>query len=160
MTHVLVQADNGNAERAPFDVIRARVTTENDVAVFHMAVAGQAGETRSTPTGSPANSEVFAYVWPTSLDSAEVGLVSGAGILALAVSAHPAFDDTPSFDVASGDLGQPGEVSKKRARELATETDPPPALSSVEASCVEVERHTALLDCVLRSDYPHLRSAA
>lgn len=45
-----------------------------------------------------AGSRVFSYVWPTSLDPAEVGFDAKAGILAFAVTAHPDFDDTPLFD--------------------------------------------------------------
>jgi hypothetical protein len=41
---------------------------------------------------------VFSYVWPVSLDPQTVGFEQGAGTLALAVTAHPDFDDTPLFD--------------------------------------------------------------
>jgi hypothetical protein len=41
---------------------------------------------------------VDAYVWPTKLDPAAVGFAKGSGILALAITAHPDFDDTPLFD--------------------------------------------------------------
>ena len=106
-----IQAGKGNTERAPFDIVHARITTEGNVAVFHMAVSGKAGETRPTPVGSLAGSAVFAYVWPTSIDTAEVGFESKAGILALAVTAHPDFDDTPLFDEnGDGDPTNDGNV--------------------------------------------------
>jgi hypothetical protein len=48
---------------------------------------------------------VFSYVWPTNIDAYEVGFERNAGILALAVTAHPDFDDTPLFD-ESGDANR------------------------------------------------------
>lgn len=106
-----IAADGGNATLAPFDIVHTRITTEGNVAVFHMAVSGTAGEARPTPTGALAGSEVFAYVWPTSLDAAAVGFDPGAGILALAATAHPDFDDTPLFDEnGDGDRGNDGDL--------------------------------------------------
>ncbi len=106
-----IQAQKGNAKPAPFDIVHARIATEGNVAVFHMAVSGKAGEIKPTPTGKLAGSEVFAYVWPTSLDPATVGFEPKAGILALAVTAHPDFDDTPLFDEnGDGDPTNDGNV--------------------------------------------------
>jgi hypothetical protein len=52
---------------------------------------------------------VFSYVWPTTIDPYEVGFERGAGILALAVTSHPDFDDTPLFDeTRDGDLANDG----------------------------------------------------
>ncbi len=42
--------------------------------------------------------KVDAHVWPTKLDPSVVGFACGSGILALAITAHPDFDDTPLFD--------------------------------------------------------------
>ena len=93
-----IQAKPGQGVLAPFDIIHAKIKTENNVAIFHMGVSGKAGESKPTPTGKLAGSDVFSYVWPTSIDSYEVGFERKAGILALAVTAHPDFDDTPLFD--------------------------------------------------------------
>src|SRR5690606_7781186 len=41
---------------------------------------------------------VYSYVWPTSLDSSAVGFDERQGILALAATIHPDFDDTPLYD--------------------------------------------------------------
>lgn len=49
-------------------------------------------------TGSLAGSEVYSYVWPTDLSPAAVGFEADTGVLSLAVTAHPDFDDTPLFD--------------------------------------------------------------
>jgi hypothetical protein len=98
------QHDGGikpNADKAvlaPFDIVHAKITTEGNVAIFHMSVSGKAGVSKPTPSGKLAGSSVFSYVWPTSIDAYEVGFDRSAGILALAVTAHPDFDDTPLFD--------------------------------------------------------------
>jgi hypothetical protein len=106
-----IAAEAGNAALAPFDIVHTSITTEGNIAVFHMAVSGVAGEMRPTATGALAGSEVFAYVWPTSLDAGTVGFDAGAGILALAATAHPDFDDTPLFDEnGDGDLGNDGNL--------------------------------------------------
>ena len=93
-----IQAKAGTAGLAAFDIVHAKISTEGKTAVFHMAVSGAAGDSKPAASGALAGSEVFAYVWPTSLDPAEVGFDSGAGLLALAVTAHPDFDDTPLYD--------------------------------------------------------------
>ena len=85
---------------APFDIVHAKIRTEGNVAVFHMAVSGRAGATRPTATGSFEGSTVFSYVWPTTIDPWEVGFDHDSGILALAVTSHPDFDDTPLFESA------------------------------------------------------------
>lgn len=106
-----ITASGGNAELAPFDIVHTRITTEGNTATFHMAVSGQAGVSRPAATGALAGSQVFAYVWPTSLDAASVGFEAGAGILALAATSHPDFDDTPLFDEnGDGDRGNDGDL--------------------------------------------------
>lgn len=96
---------------ATFDIIHAKVTTENNIATFHMAVAAEAGTSKPTPTGQLAGSQVFSYVWPTSINSAAVGFEQDAGILALAVTAHPDFDDTPLYDEnADNDPSNDGNI--------------------------------------------------
>lgn len=98
-------------DTAAFDIIHARITTEGRVATFHMAVSGKAGESRPAPTGQLAGSQVFGYVWPTTLDAATVGFDAGAGILAMVATAHPDFDDTPLYDEnGDGDRGNDGDL--------------------------------------------------
>ena len=92
--------------QAPFDIVRARVPTAGNVATFHMAVSGKAGAHKPAKGGKLAGARVFSYVWPTTIDPYEVGFERKAGILALAVTSHPDFDDTPLFD-EDGD-GHPG----------------------------------------------------
>jgi len=93
-----ITAKQGNNVVAPFDIVHTKISSKDNIAIFQMAVSGKAGESKPTATGKLAGSDVFSYVWPTSLDSYEVGFSKKAGILALAVTAHPDFDDTPLYD--------------------------------------------------------------
>ncbi|NGM49109.1 hypothetical protein G5B46_05770 [Caulobacter sp. 602-2] len=58
-----------------------------------MQVRGKAGEMKPKAVGQFAGSAVWSYVWPTSLNSSSVGFEGDQGILALAVTFHPDFDD-------------------------------------------------------------------
>lgn len=93
-----IQAAKSETILAPFDIVHTKISTEGNIATFHMAVSGKAGQSKPTSTGQLAGSDVFSYVWPTSIDSYEVGFEKKAGILSLAVTSHPDFDDTPLFD--------------------------------------------------------------
>ena len=92
-----------------FDIVHARVYKDGDHLIFQQIVTGKAGATQPPPVGQLAGAEVFSYVWPTSLDSAIVGFAAEQGILALAATAHPDFDDTPLVDEeGDGDKGNDG----------------------------------------------------
>ncbi|MEE9337102.1 MAG: hypothetical protein V3U87_03410 [Methylococcaceae bacterium] len=94
-----------------FDIVHAKISTKGNIVTFHMKVSGKAGVSKPTPTGQLAGSKVFSYVWPTSIDSYEVGFEKNTGILALAVTAHPDFDDTPLYDEnVDGDTNNDGNV--------------------------------------------------
>ncbi len=84
--------------KADFDIIRTKITTEGNVATFEIEVSGKAGQEKPKKTGKFAGARVFSYVWPTSIDPAEVGFEGKSGILALAVTIHPDFNDTPLFE--------------------------------------------------------------
>ena len=83
---------------AAFDVTRASATTDGRLATFIMEVSGKAGSKKPKPIGKLKGAKVDAYVWPTKLDPSAVGFAKGSGILALAITAHPDFDDTPLYD--------------------------------------------------------------
>ena len=93
-----IHTPHSKSTRPAFDVVHTRIKTEGNTAVFHIAVSGKAGASRPARTGKLAGSQVFSYVWPTTLDPAAVGFEAKSGILAFAVTAHPDFDDTPLFD--------------------------------------------------------------
>lgn len=93
-----IHAKANQAVRTDFDLVQARIRTEKNIAIFQMTVSGKAGQSRPTPVGKLAGSDVFSYVWPTTIDPYEAGFERASGILAMAVTAHPDFDDTPLFD--------------------------------------------------------------
>lgn len=93
-----IHAAHSKTQFGSFDIVHTKISTQNNVATFHMAVTDQAGINQPTASGKLAGSDVFSYVWPTTLNSAEVGFDADAGILALAVTSHPDFDDTPLYD--------------------------------------------------------------
>ncbi|WP_373988766.1 hypothetical protein [Duganella sp. BuS-21] len=97
--------------KAPFDIVHTKITTEGNLAVFHMAVSGKAGQSKPSKVGKLAGSDVFSYVWPTTIDPSAVGFDQGAGILAFAVTSHPDFDDTPLYDEnGDGNLTNDGDL--------------------------------------------------
>ncbi len=81
------------AAPAAFDVLRARAERDGPDVVFRMQVRGGAGSLVPDAAGRVQGSLAHAYVWPTTLDTASVGFEAGQGILALAVTFHPDFDD-------------------------------------------------------------------
>ena len=91
------------AVKASFDIVHSKITTEKNIATFHMAVSGKAGTNRPTAHGKLAGSTVFSYVWPTSMDPSVVGFEPKSGILAFAVTSHPDFYDTPLFKGGGGE---------------------------------------------------------
>lgn len=83
---------------AAFDILAAHAHRDGRFVTFHMTTNGVAGVEQPIPTGALGGAPVFSYVWPTSLDPAAVGFEGDTGILALAATSHPDFDDTPLFD--------------------------------------------------------------
>ncbi|MEZ5895080.1 MAG: hypothetical protein R3C51_01650 [Parvularculaceae bacterium] len=81
-----------------FDITRAGATTDGRLTTFMMELAGVAGSVKPVPIGQLTGAKVESYVWPTNLDPAVVGFDENSGILSLAITAHPDFDDTPLFD--------------------------------------------------------------
>lgn len=81
------------AVHASFDLVETRVTTEGGDAVFVSRVRADAGKSKPAATGKFEGSDVYAYVWPTSLNSGDIGFDKDQGIVALAVTFHPDFDD-------------------------------------------------------------------
>lgn len=99
-----VGAKPGNAKPA-FDIVRTdiKVDSAKNWLVFSMQVSGKAGSVKPKKTGKFTGSQVFSYVWPTKIDPSEVGFDQGSGILALAVTSHPDFDDVPVFNIKGAD---------------------------------------------------------
>jgi hypothetical protein len=106
-----LEATEGNAAFADFDIVQTEITPSGEDLVFRMAVSGKAGASRPAPSGKVAGSTVYSYVWPTSLDSGVVGFEQAQGVLAFAVTSHPDFDDTPLYDENDdGDKANDGDL--------------------------------------------------
>jgi len=69
-----------------------------DLLVFGLSVKGRIGGILPEGRGSMNGAPVLGYVFPTSLASTDVGFGTTDGIVALAVTSHPDFDDTPLWD--------------------------------------------------------------
>jgi len=106
-----IQSAAGKTVKPEYDIVHTNITTEGNIATFHVAVSGKAGKTHPARTGKLAGSTIFSYVWPTTIDPSVVGFDKGAGILAFAVTSHPDFDDTPLYDEnGDGDLRNDGDL--------------------------------------------------
>ncbi len=71
---------------------------ELEILVFSITVRGQAGQTYPKAAGQLHGAPVLGYVFPTSLTSTDVGFSKEEGIVAMALTSHPDFDDTPLWD--------------------------------------------------------------
>jgi hypothetical protein len=106
-----ITAKAGNITEAEFDIVNTEILLGGDTVTFKIAVSGKAGESKPAASGKLAGSSVYSYVWPTSLNSSAVGFDAEQGILALAVTAHPDFDDTPAADEnGDGDKANDGNL--------------------------------------------------
>ncbi|MES0811581.1 hypothetical protein ABLO27_18990 [Roseibium sp. SCPC15] len=104
----IVSPENKEIDRN-YDILAAHVHRKGRVVTFHMTLQGTAGGSVPRPEGTLAGAPVHSYVWPTSLKPEAVGFEGGEGILALAATSHPDFDDTPLFDEdGDGDVTNDG----------------------------------------------------
>lgn len=83
-----------------FQIRTTRIIHKADLGltVWEIEVEGRAGETTPTPVGQLDGAPVLGYVFPTSLKPTDVGFGETEGIVALALTSHPDFDDTPLWD--------------------------------------------------------------
>lgn len=100
-----IKAKASGAVNPSFDIVKTDIRIDRDKrwVSFTMEVSGKAGAVKPKAKGKFAGAEVFSYVWPTKIDPYEVGFDRDAGILALAVTVHPDFDDTPLFATKGAD---------------------------------------------------------
>jgi hypothetical protein len=71
---------------------------EQGLLVFEQQLDGAAGSTVPDPVGQLDGAPVLGYVFPTTLEPEDVGFGGVEGTVALAVTSHPDFDDTPLWD--------------------------------------------------------------
>lgn len=83
-----------------FVIKNVKVTHKADlgVTVWEISVSGNAGNTTPIKVGQLDGAPVLGYVFPTTLQPTDVGFSKTDGIVALALTSHPDFDDTPLWD--------------------------------------------------------------
>ncbi|GAB4248423.1 MAG: hypothetical protein Tsb0034_27810 [Ekhidna sp.] len=97
------QGENENpsfSSSADLKIKSATITYDESLEhlVFKLEVTGQAGATVPKAFGTLDGAPVLGYVFPTNLESTDVGFSATNGIVALALTSHPDFDDTPLWD--------------------------------------------------------------
>jgi hypothetical protein len=87
-------------DNADFQVKSANVRhdKELEMTIWEIRVKGEAGATTPKPVGNLNGAPVLGYVFPTTLKPQDVGFSYTEGIVALALTSHPDFDDTPIWD--------------------------------------------------------------
>ncbi|TRW27520.1 hypothetical protein FMM05_02440 [Flavobacterium zepuense] len=83
-----------------FQIKSATITRNKElgITVWEMKVKGKAGATTPKGVGKLNGAPVLGYVFPTTLKPGDVGFSDTEGIVALALTSHPDFDDTPMWD--------------------------------------------------------------
>ena len=76
----------------------AKYNADLEQIVFEIQVEGVAGNSVPKGVGQLDGAPVLGYVFPTTLKSTDVGFSEAEGIVALALTSHPDFDDTPLWD--------------------------------------------------------------
>jgi len=113
----------------------ASVTFRSDLnmVVFAQTVEGVAGGTIPEAAGQLDGAPVLAHVFPTNLPPTAAGFMEAEGILALVVTSHPDFDDTPLWDEnGNGDYADDGVVYHTHWVVLGTDERVPGGLSVIE----------------------------
>ena len=101
MISILITLFTGFAALAQdFSITDVHVKKDHELnqLIFSIEVAGNAGDSVPIPIGGLDGAPVLGYVFPTSLNSQDVGFDATSGIVALAITSHPDFDDTPLWD--------------------------------------------------------------
>jgi len=78
--------------------VQAHYDTNLEQVVMEITTAGKAGNSVPSVHGQLDGAPVLGYVFPTNLASTDVGFGAVEGIVALALTSHPDFDDTPLWD--------------------------------------------------------------
>lgn len=92
------QTNNYHNENFNIEAVKVFNKAELGLTVWKITVEGEAGKTTPEKIGQMDGAPVLAYVFPTSLSSEDVGFNPTEGIVALALTSHPDFDDTPLWD--------------------------------------------------------------
>ena len=102
-----------NYNNDDFQIKKVNVTHSPEIGatIWEITVKGTAGKTVPVPAGQINGAPVLGYVFPTNLKPSDVGFSDTEGILALAITSHPDFDDTPLWDENNdGDYNNDGII--------------------------------------------------
>lgn len=93
-------AQKSEYKNEDFNIKNVSVTNNTDlsITIWEIDVSGTAGKTVPKKAGQLDGAPVLGYVFPTTLQPTDVGFNQTDGILALALTSHPDFDDTPLWD--------------------------------------------------------------
>lgn len=75
-----------------------RYDAQTDAVIFEVTTAGDAASWVPQPAGQVDGAPVVGYVFTTTLQAEDVGFPAADGVVALAITSHPDFDDTPLWD--------------------------------------------------------------
>ena len=78
--------------------VQVKHKTDLGITIWNIKVKGEAGQTVPKAAGQLDGAPVLGYVFPTTLSPTDVGFNDTEGIVALALTSHPDFDDTPLWD--------------------------------------------------------------
>jgi hypothetical protein len=89
-----------------FNINEVTVSHQTDlgITIWEITVKGKAGHTIPEKVGQLDGALVLGYVFPTTLKPTDVGFNQTEGIVALALTSHPDFDDTPLWDENSDNI--------------------------------------------------------
>ncbi len=123
---------------------RVRYLPDLELLVFEQKVKGNVGATVPLARGELNGAPVLGYVFPTTLRPTDVGFQvengeAEGGIVALAVTAHPDFDDTPLWDEDNDrDYGNDGAIYHTHWVVLEADARAPGGLAVRQISKTEI----------------------
>lgn len=141
--------DSVDGTEPSLEVSAASVTYEAALGgfLFTMDVGGEAGGLSPVAAGGVDGAPVLGYVFPTTIPPSALGFVEADGILALAVTSHPDFDDTPYWDESrDGDYANDGAVYHAHWAVLSSDTDSPGGFSVLGEANASVLPPTAPME--------------
>lgn len=90
----------GNYNNDDFKIksVSVKHSPEISSTIWEITLKGKAGNTKPQAIGQLNGAPVLGYVFPTTLKPTDVGFNQTDGIVALALTSHPDFDDSPLWD--------------------------------------------------------------
>lgn len=98
LPNACAQKNNYNNDDFSIQNVKVQHNTDLGLTIWEIGVKGTAGKTIPDKVGQLDGAPVLGYVFPTSLKPTDVGFDQTEGIVALALTSHPDFDDTPLWD--------------------------------------------------------------